>query len=406
MQLTEAAYPIQLLDDDGASERTAAGLVVEPFSKIYRPRPRFVVDLSPHKWPIPRSLQTSSAWRSQVVVETVENCLLTWADLFFVNGLFRPTETRFPQQTLRAIAEHPENELIYKSSGVRAAAEGYEIAPEAFSSLRKVGGRVMFGTPDEPANWGLFLLNTLRAAEYFIRHRDQFHSFFCFAGTSTMREMLKLAGIADSELIEHVPMVSHEFDRVTFFRQQYRDLMVGARQLDLYRQMAESVPPMPEAPKRIFVSRSRLPTDHYRQMTNEAELAAFLETRGFSVVAPETLSAAEQIALFHSAEEVVGLGGAGMFNTVFCRPGTRVLDIESTPTFLEAHANLFGSLGLTYAMLIGNTSNPGPGGTHSEWSLGMAAAGPIIDRFFSTRFPLARTFRTMLSKVLRGPASP
>lgn len=32
--------------------------------------------------------------------------------------------------------------------------------------------------------------------------------------------------------------------------------------------------------------------------------------------------------MFHEADVVVGPGGAGMFNTVFCRPGTKVVSIE------------------------------------------------------------------------------
>jgi capsular polysaccharide biosynthesis protein len=86
-----------------------------------------------------------------------------------------------------------------------------------------------------------------------------------------------------------------------------------------------AVPDDPGAPKRIYVSRRgalRGP------LLNEAELEAALEARGFMIVRPEAWSIRDQIILFHRAETVVGATGVAMANVLFCRPGTKVVEIQ------------------------------------------------------------------------------
>ena len=88
---------------------------------------------------------------------------------------------------------------------------------------------------------------------------------------------------------------------------------------------------------------------------------------------------------FSSAEIVVGLGGAGMFNCVFCRPGTKVVDIESTPKFCNAHSNLFASADLSYGIIIGAEDRSDPRSNHRNWWLDLDQALPENSRLLSAR---------------------
>lgn len=81
----------------------------------------------------------------------------------------------------------------------------------------------------------------------------------------------------------------------------------------------------PAAPKRIYVSRLG---SQKRELVNEAELEAALAARGFTIVRPETLSVRDQIALFHRAETIVAPAGAALANILFCKPGTKVFEIQ------------------------------------------------------------------------------
>jgi hypothetical protein len=74
--------------------------------------------------------------------------------------------------------------------------------------------------------------------------------------------------------------------------------------------------------RRIHVARR---VERGRALANAEEVARVLAARRFVVVDPEALSFAEQVAVFSDADVVVGAMGAAMTNTLFCRPGARVL---------------------------------------------------------------------------------
>ncbi len=63
-----------------------------------------------------------------------------------------------------------------------------------------------------------------------------------------------------------------------------------------------------------------------RRVSNEGELWAQLEARGFVKLNLEAMSWREQVAAFAAARVVVAPHGAGLANVVFCREGTRVVE--------------------------------------------------------------------------------
>ena len=54
-----------------------------------------------------------------------------------------------------------------------------------------------------------------------------------------------------------------------------------------------------------------------------------LEQSGFVSILPESMSLAEQIAHFYYAEVIVAAHGSGLTNTIFCSPGTKVIELMS-----------------------------------------------------------------------------
>ncbi|MBM5461513.1 glycosyltransferase family 61 protein [Pseudomonas sp. P66] len=73
--------------------------------------------------------------------------------------------------------------------------------------------------------------------------------------------------------------------------------------------------------KRLFIRRN----SGYRNVLNAKEIEEILVARGFEVVEPEKLSFAEQVAVFSSADIVVGATGAAFANLLFCKPGTQLV---------------------------------------------------------------------------------
>lgn len=76
--------------------------------------------------------------------------------------------------------------------------------------------------------------------------------------------------------------------------------------------------------RRLFVDRA---ITRGRTLANRSEIVAFLKGRGFEIIDPEALSPRQQVVRFSRARMIVGIMGAAMTNVVFCRPGSRILDI-------------------------------------------------------------------------------
>ena len=64
-----------------------------------------------------------------------------------------------------------------------------------------------------------------------------------------------------------------------------------------------------------------------RSIDNESELVAFLEAYNVKAIYPEEYSIQEQATLFSNASLVIATHGAGLTNIVFCKPGTKIIEL-------------------------------------------------------------------------------
>ena len=109
--------------------------------------------------------------------------------------------------------------------------------------------------------------------------------------------------------------------------------------------------------ERIYISRG---DRGMRIIVNERELVNVLSGYGFRIVKPERHSVYEQAQIFSSAQVVVAPHGAGLTNLVFCRPGTKVLEILSPQYVNPVYYILSNQMGLHYAYLLGEGPRPSP----------------------------------------------
>lgn len=80
-------------------------------------------------------------------------------------------------------------------------------------------------------------------------------------------------------------------------------------------------------PNKIFINRKD--GKSHRFIINENEVEELLLNKGFKSVKLSDYSFTEQIMLFKKASFVIGLHGAGFANTVFCDPGTKIIELKS-----------------------------------------------------------------------------
>jgi hypothetical protein len=84
---------------------------------------------------------------------------------------------------------------------------------------------------------------------------------------------------------------------------------------------------------------------------NTALLEVQLAKKDFETLQPETLSLADQILLFRNAEFIVSPHAPVLANTIFCQPGTKVLEIAPRAAYSGRFANIASKLGLVHAVL-------------------------------------------------------
>jgi hypothetical protein len=65
----------------------------------------------------------------------------------------------------------------------------------------------------------------------------------------------------------------------------------------------------------------------HRRLLNDAAVRSLLQSHGFTVVEPSTLSFEAQVQLFAKARVIVGVHGAGLTNIVWSPPGAQVLEL-------------------------------------------------------------------------------
>jgi capsular polysaccharide biosynthesis protein len=78
---------------------------------------------------------------------------------------------------------------------------------------------------------------------------------------------------------------------------------------------------------KLFVRRSGASDLSSRTIANEDEVISALEALGFRVIEPGKMSLREQVDAFYQAEVVVSPHGSTLANLLFCRPGTKILDL-------------------------------------------------------------------------------
>ncbi len=78
--------------------------------------------------------------------------------------------------------------------------------------------------------------------------------------------------------------------------------------------------------KKIFLDRSTSKFNHCK-IFNQNYLNSWLKKNDFTIYAPEKLSQEKQIYLFKNASIILSPHGAALTNIIFCKPGTKIIEI-------------------------------------------------------------------------------
>jgi hypothetical protein len=77
--------------------------------------------------------------------------------------------------------------------------------------------------------------------------------------------------------------------------------------------------------------------DRFISLSDEKELEDFFAQNGYEIVNPGSYSFEEQLEMFSSATHVAGISGAAFINTIFCKPGTKVIILNTSSRYNFPH---------------------------------------------------------------------
>ena len=344
--------------------------------------PRMLRDLSSGP-PGPAAIQAGRQRSQPRRLDRLRDVHLIWSN-FFIAGDRCASIYDNPRAAVSGIVDWPG---LSEVTGIRRHGEGFVVPRARLRDAERVGGRTMFASSNEPHNWGMWLLYVLPAAVHFIENRQAYDKLLVYADHPNMRAMLRLLGLRATDVILHDCSRAYHFDSIDVFRQPRREFFVPQDVKAVFAKLREKVAGSITVPSArcIYVGRHRRTVEMggYRALVNERELTDQLVAMGYSPIDPEYLSPEEQIELFGSERCIVVLGGAGLFNAVFCKPGTKIINIESTRDHIENHSTVLSSMDADYGIILGQVDQSDPVSHNKRWTVDVARATAAIAEFMS-----------------------
>ncbi|PWC55541.1 glycosyltransferase family 61 protein [Azospirillum sp. TSO22-1] len=170
----------------------------------------------------------------------------------------------------------------------------------------------------------------------------------------SVRDLMALLGVDPARIVTlpDVPVI--EADRLWIPSLTHRHKFASPLHIDfLRRRLAPRIAEgMRRSRRRLFMLRR---SANYRTLVNEQELLDALAPLGVEAVAPEDYSMAEQIALFASAELVVGALGGGTAAILFCPPGAAFVELTHRQFTIAQYGVLTATLHQRYRRVVGPT---------------------------------------------------
>jgi capsular polysaccharide biosynthesis protein len=165
------------------------------------------------------------------------------------------------------------------------------------------------------------------------------------------RDSLQLLGIAPEKIIDgekNPHITAHTIIAATAPRGN--DTLVPQWALDFLRQSyLTNISSHLNSPAHIYISRK---DSRHRNVLNEETLMKVLGKYSFVSYQLSGLPFIEKVRLFATADVVITHTGAGLTNLIFCRPGTRILEIFSDKMVLGPFFDIAQRLNLDYQYLI------------------------------------------------------
>lgn len=229
----------------------------------------------------------------------------------------------------------------------------YELIVKKPGEALLVNGDTYFAGSLEPGNYGSFLLRTLPKL-LSIRHQLTPHdNLLISTNQAWVAQFIDLLGIQAKLINLPRKATDIQLNNAYLVASTYHEGFLSTATLNELAEVTKHI--TPGRHKRVWVSRQYRNSlaPQYRPLTNEAELIQIARMHGFEVVEMEKLSVVEQIAIMKGAEVVCGPSGSGLLNSIFCKSGAKIIELESFTYCIRQHGRVYSSCGHEYVEVFG-----------------------------------------------------
>lgn len=153
-------------------------------------------------------------------------------------------------------------------------------------------------------------------------------------------------------------------------------LVKNPRSVEFLRELALGLDDTDRSPRRLYVTRNG---SGRRRLVNEDAVLEVLRPLGYEVVAPETLSFREQMAVFRDATHVVGNMGAALSNLAFSGDGVRVLCLATEAMNHDYFYDIVSIKAGTYVGLQGVAVDQ-PATISSDFTIDLSLLEDVLSR--------------------------
>lgn len=190
------------------------------------------------------------------------------------------------------------------------------------------------------------------------------------------RETLELLGFRSADLMGVAPGESLRVRRLVMPTLLATTTVPHPAVVNMLRAAFPPRQPATASP-RLYLQRQDAPT---RRLVNHAALSELLQRHGVATRVPGAMSFQAQVDACAGAQVIVAVHGAGMANTLFCRPGTQVLEISSPERRVTSMALIARQGGLRHRFLDARVVTRGADGNPllGDWEADLPQLGAAL----------------------------
>ena len=178
----------------------------------------------------------------------------------------------------------------------------FDIVPRIYISQKKIKKKIDFYYVANPQSWQIKIFNFLGISKKKLINSSKFKHIFA----------------------DEIICIEHPWYNKGYFQNEVKKLPEWV--IFINREIFLKKSKKFSSPRKIFLDRSTSKFNHCK-IFNQSSLNKWLKKDNFSIYTPETLSQEKQICLFNNASIILGAHGAALTNIIFCKPGTKVIEI-------------------------------------------------------------------------------